>query len=346
MLAPVGPPPGARPAVAPPPRRTPDAARRRARLWPRGVPIEPQGRGDLGVRMRGRWPLPARPGAAGRRRYPGARRGAYRGGVPSPRPARCGVRAGRGWRLLAGRCAPPGGLAGAFRRGPLVGAAGPCRRAGRPAAAGCRSVSRRGWRMSTTAPQPGERVVDPQPTDCSDAPWLISDSTYQSHQNPPSSAGPKSMSCRRAGGRLPRYARIWPRPAAPAPAGSWPAPDHADAEITPPLRSRSAHRAAAPAADGERSATPRGEDATSGREPGGAAIAPASPARSATPRDRQHRAPDAACRRPRRGARANSTEIAHAPPPLGRCRAARDAAAAPPQVQDDRQARLRSGRRR
>lgn len=30
---------------------TPDSARRRARLWPRGVPIDPQGRGDLGVRM-------------------------------------------------------------------------------------------------------------------------------------------------------------------------------------------------------------------------------------------------------------------------------------------------------
>jgi glycosyltransferase A (GT-A) superfamily protein (DUF2064 family) len=30
---------------------TPDSARRRTRLWPRGVPIDPQGRGDLGVRM-------------------------------------------------------------------------------------------------------------------------------------------------------------------------------------------------------------------------------------------------------------------------------------------------------
>jgi rSAM/selenodomain-associated transferase 1 len=30
---------------------TPDNARRRTRLWPRGVPIDPQGRGDLGVRM-------------------------------------------------------------------------------------------------------------------------------------------------------------------------------------------------------------------------------------------------------------------------------------------------------
>ena len=31
---------------------TPDHARRRARLWPRGVPIAPQGAGDLGQRMR------------------------------------------------------------------------------------------------------------------------------------------------------------------------------------------------------------------------------------------------------------------------------------------------------
>ena len=31
---------------------TPDSARRRARLWPRGVPIAAQGRGDLGTRMR------------------------------------------------------------------------------------------------------------------------------------------------------------------------------------------------------------------------------------------------------------------------------------------------------
>ena len=30
---------------------SPDGARRRRRLWPRGVPIEPQGRGDLGIRM-------------------------------------------------------------------------------------------------------------------------------------------------------------------------------------------------------------------------------------------------------------------------------------------------------
>ena len=30
---------------------TPDSARRRRRLWPRGVPIGPQGSGDLGVRM-------------------------------------------------------------------------------------------------------------------------------------------------------------------------------------------------------------------------------------------------------------------------------------------------------
>jgi len=30
---------------------TPDSARRGTRLWPRGVPIDPQGRGDLGVRM-------------------------------------------------------------------------------------------------------------------------------------------------------------------------------------------------------------------------------------------------------------------------------------------------------
>jgi rSAM/selenodomain-associated transferase 1 len=31
---------------------TPDRARSRARLWPRGVPIAPQGGGDLGTRMR------------------------------------------------------------------------------------------------------------------------------------------------------------------------------------------------------------------------------------------------------------------------------------------------------
>jgi len=31
---------------------TPDRARSRARLWPRGVPIAPQGAGDLGTRMR------------------------------------------------------------------------------------------------------------------------------------------------------------------------------------------------------------------------------------------------------------------------------------------------------
>lgn len=30
---------------------TPDSACRRPRLWPRGVPIDPQGQGDLGVRM-------------------------------------------------------------------------------------------------------------------------------------------------------------------------------------------------------------------------------------------------------------------------------------------------------
>jgi rSAM/selenodomain-associated transferase 1 len=30
---------------------TPDSARRRTRLWPPGVSIDPQGRGDLGVRM-------------------------------------------------------------------------------------------------------------------------------------------------------------------------------------------------------------------------------------------------------------------------------------------------------
>ena len=31
---------------------TPDQARRRARLWPRGIPITAQGQGDLGTRMR------------------------------------------------------------------------------------------------------------------------------------------------------------------------------------------------------------------------------------------------------------------------------------------------------
>jgi uncharacterized protein len=31
---------------------TPDQARRRARLWPRCVPIAPQGKGDIGTRMR------------------------------------------------------------------------------------------------------------------------------------------------------------------------------------------------------------------------------------------------------------------------------------------------------
>ena len=31
---------------------TPDRGRRRARLWPRGVPIAAQGQGDLGTRMR------------------------------------------------------------------------------------------------------------------------------------------------------------------------------------------------------------------------------------------------------------------------------------------------------
>jgi rSAM/selenodomain-associated transferase 1 len=39
---------------------TPDQARRRARLWPRGVPLAAQGRGDLGIRMRRAIAGPAR----------------------------------------------------------------------------------------------------------------------------------------------------------------------------------------------------------------------------------------------------------------------------------------------
>ena len=115
----------------------PDSARRRARLWPRGVPIEPQGTGDLGARMhRALARCPPGPAMLVGADIPALGGAHIAGCLPPAGQARCRVRPGGGWRLLAGRRAPSGEPRRRLCRRPVVGAAGARRCAGEPAAAG------------------------------------------------------------------------------------------------------------------------------------------------------------------------------------------------------------------
>ena len=130
---------------------TPDGACRRSRLWPRGVPIEPQGQGDLGSRMQR----------------------ALAGCPPAPAilvgadiPALGASHIGNAFRLLGRHDvvfgpATDGGfwLVGARRSASLTGAFAGVRWSGphtladvlaQPAAAALGRVGRAVWRMSMT----------------------------------------------------------------------------------------------------------------------------------------------------------------------------------------------------